>query len=83
MKSRILTIVTVAAVATMIAGGAAWAAGKSAPEQGTWQYQEALETGKLPVGYFSDASGKSALAKGKDVVVEVGGRLYRGGIDTP
>lgn len=82
MKARISTIVTVAAVATMIAGGAAWAAGKSVPEQGTLQFQEALETGKLPVDYFSDASGKSVPAKAKDVVIEVGGRFYREGIDT-
>jgi len=55
-----------------------------APEYGTFEYREALETGTLPPGE-GRAIDPPAMGKSGDQVpvIEFGGLKYRVGIDTP
>ncbi len=69
--------------ATIIGSGVAPAAEKVAtPEPGTWEYRLGLETGTLPTLESVSGQQESARAGNSAAVVEVGGQLYRVGIDT-
>ncbi len=81
MRTYMVAAVVVAAV-TVIGGGAALAVEKKAPEIGTWQYGLALETGTLPASDSVKASKATGRADATVPVIEVGGRVYRVGIDT-
>ncbi len=53
------------------------------PAYGTFEYEEALETGKLPEGGGSAFDPASGMKPGEDVpAIEIGARSYRVGIDT-
>lgn len=81
---RLAGLAAVAAVsAVMVWGGVSLAAEKQeakAPKHGTWEYQVALETGKLP-----SESGTFAVQSASDEkipMIEIGGVTYRIGVDT-
>ncbi len=53
------------------------------PAYGSFEYEEALETGKLPEGGGAAFDPAPGMKPGEDVpAIEVGGRSYRAGIDT-
>lgn len=53
------------------------------PEPGTYQYEQALETGMLPPGSDSHFSGARSSRGGEDIqVIDEGGFKIRLGIDT-
>ena len=82
MKNLVTIMAVVTALTTMIYARPVLAAGDKAPEPGSWEFQEALETGSLPAGYFgTDKEAKDSVDK--PALVEVGGVSYRIGIDTP
>lgn len=74
--------VVVVAAATVIGSGAALAAEKGAPETGTQEYQLALETGALPASEFAKLQKESSLADASVPTIEIGGLVYRLGVDT-
>lgn len=56
--------------------------GTEAPEVGSYQYQEAMETGNLPSLGTSPSEGEQFSPGGEDIeVVEQGGATFRVGID--
>ena len=82
---KIAKIAAIAAVAAVMAGSnvsfAAEEKNAKTPEFGTWEYQWALETGNLP-----SETGKPAAKPDsyRDIpTIELGGLVYRVGIDTP
>lgn len=82
MKNLVTIMAAVMALTTMIYAGPVLAAGDKAAEPGSWEFQVAMETGSLPTGSFgTDKAAKDSADK--PAVVEVGGRSYRIGIDTP
>lgn len=77
------TWLTAAAVAAMVLGaGAAIAAEAEAPEFGTWQYQEALETGTLPSAGKVIKAEPGAAGTQDLPTIELGGVEFRIGLDT-
>lgn len=72
----------VAAAVMILGSGAALAVEKTAPEAGTWEYQLALETGALPASDSVKAQKESGRADASVPTIEVGGFVYRIGIDT-
>ncbi len=76
------TVALILAAATVIAGGTALAGEKTAPEPGTREYQAALETGSLPASAPDKARKESGRANSPVPTIEVGGVVYRVGIDT-
>ncbi len=81
---RIMAGGIVAAAAIIIGSGAAFAGEKAkAPEAGTWEYQWALETGTLPASHAVKEQKNGAPAGERAATVEIGGRVYRIGLDTP
>ncbi len=75
-----------AAAAAVIAGsGVSLAAGENkkadTPKVGTWEYNWAIETGKLPVETVKPAGNPVPDTNVK--TVEIGGRSYRLGVDAP
>ncbi len=80
----VMVAAIMAAAAIVIGSGAALAAGKpKAPEPGSWEYRWAMETGTLPASDAGKVT-KGRAPTGEPVVtVEIGGRAYRLGIDTP
>ncbi len=76
------TVALILAAATVIAGGTALAAEKKAPEPGTLEYQAALETGGLPASTPAAAHKKADPRTAQAKTIEVGGVVYRVGIDT-
>jgi len=72
----------VVAAVMILGSGAALAVEKKAPEAGPWEYQLALETGKLPASDSVNAQKKSGPADESVPMIEVGGRVYRVGVDT-
>ncbi len=87
MKGIIGKTVVVALVTTMIGGVSALAAedaGKKAPARGTWEYEEALQAGKLPAqAIHSKAKDDAWQKKEKAELIRVLDRVYRAGVDTP
>lgn len=78
-------VAVAAAVTMMIVGGAGpvFAAEKKAPELGTWQYFEAIETGNFPSQEVSTQVRKSGAEQAPVFeTVELGGISYRIGLDT-
>ncbi len=82
MKASAVVAVIVAA-ATFIGSGAALAGEKKAPEPGTWEYQAALETGKLPASDAGTVRKASGPQSASVPTIKVGGVVYRVGVDTP
>ncbi len=81
-RNMVAGIVTAAAI--LIGSGAALAAEKTkAPEPGTWEYRWALETGTLPASDVAKAQTDSGRNDKSVATIEIGGRVYRVGIDTP
>lgn len=73
----------VAVAATIIGSGAALAnESTKAPEPGTWEYQWAMETGTLPSSGSANPQAESRPAAEPVSTVEIGGLVYRVGIDT-
>ena len=82
MRTGMVTAIMAAAI--IIGSGAALAAGQpKAPEPGSWEYRWALETGTLPASDAGKPQKDSARADAQVATVEIGGRVYRVGIDTP
>ncbi len=55
----------------------------AAPAYGTFEYEEALETGKLPTTEGQAFDPAPGMKGGEDIpVIEIGGTRYRVGIDT-
>ncbi len=84
MKKLAGMAVFAAVSAVMAWSGASLAAEKpeaKTPEYGTWEYQMAMETGKLP-SESSTFAAQSASAE-KIPTIEIGGVTYRIGVDTP
>ncbi len=89
MKRKVVVGLAVAGVVAW--GGAALADGKApardtardkATEPYTWQYLLALETGNLPVDHSGVDAAKGGGSRDTVPVIDVGGRLYRLGVDT-
>lgn len=73
----------IAVAAAMALGtGASIAAEKKAPEFGTWQYQEALETGSLPPAERVMEAGADGGEVRGFPTIELGGVVFRIGLDT-
>jgi hypothetical protein len=80
---KTLMAAVVVAAATIIGSGAAQAnEATKAPEPGTWEYQWAMETGTLPSTGSAKPQNESRLAGEPVPTVEIGGLVYRVGIDT-
>ncbi len=83
MRTGMVTAI-MAAAAIIIGSGAALAAEKpKAPEPGSWEYRWAMETGTLPASDAGTVKKDNARADAQVATVEIGGRVYRVGIDTP
>jgi hypothetical protein len=82
MRKRTWLTAAAVAAATALGTGASIAAEKKVPEFGTWQYQEALETGTLPSAIKAMEAGPDAAGKPELPTIEVGGVKYRIGLDT-
>lgn len=53
-----------------------------APEAGTYEYQQALETGSLPPSEGSRVSGEPRSSGGEEIqIVDQGGLKFRSGVD--
>lgn len=85
MKRNVIVALAVAGVVASsgvaLAGGKAPAQAK-APEPNTWEYAVALEMGNLPADFSKVDTAKNAISRDADPVIEVGGRVYRVGVDT-
>lgn len=83
--SRIAMLFVAATLATF-GGRYAPAADKETPQPLTWEYQAAMETGSLPSSDFegsrTDAE-RPSVAPEMSPTIEVGGIVYRIGVDTP
>jgi len=83
-RAGLTAMAVAAAVTMMIAGtGPVFAAEQKAPDSDSWQYFEAVETGKLPSREMSKQVRKSGTEQ--SVVfetVDLGGISYRIGLDT-
>lgn len=81
---RTHTWLTAAAVAAamVLGAGASIAAEAEAPEFGTWQYQEALETGTLPSAAKAMKAELGQAGKQALPTIELGGVEFRIGLDT-
>lgn len=75
----------IVAAAAIIIGSDAALAGEQAkaPEPGTWEYRQALETGTLPASDVAKAQNNIARNDKPVATVEIGSRVYRVGLDTP
>ncbi len=83
MDKRWTTLSALVAVSILFAGsGTALAGGKSSIESGTWEYQEALETGSLAAGPQNVLRTKNAAEAAEVPVVKSSGIVYRVGLDT-
>ena len=83
--SAILALFVIASAGTLYAGGGMHESKEpermSAPEPGTWEYQEALETGSLPPSEAGIPS-RTDNPAGEDVeTYEAGGVTFRAGVD--
>ncbi len=83
MRTGMVTTI-MAAAAIIIVSGAALAAEKpKAAETGSWEYRWALETGTLPASDAGKVQKDNARTDAQVATVEIGGRVYRVGLDTP
>jgi hypothetical protein len=81
MKIKIGVLAVAASIAITMAWSGTVLAGDKAPERGSWEYQAAMETGSLPAGSI-DAGKAAKDSADKPPLVEIGGIVYRIGIDT-
>lgn len=81
MKTLIAAVILAGTIGIGV-GTAAQAEEKKAPEPGTWRYQVALETGALPASESVKMQKESGRTGASVPAIEVGGIVYRIGIDT-
>lgn len=93
MKTNLVRMAVLAVAAATMAlpafAGQTQADRERAPRQSAdpesaqgWQIRPAMEAGSLPVGHAKQLKSES-VAKTEVPTVEIGGRVYRIGIDTP
>lgn len=82
MRKHALWSAAAVAAAMILGASASIAAETKAPEFGTWQYQQALETGTLP---SAGRVMKATPDRGEEQAfrtIELGGVVFRIGLDT-
>ncbi len=84
MKRNSMIGAAVLATAMLAGGSLALAEEPKGPEVGSWEYQQALETGTLPPEHHADVStaGPAGRQEGQQTIAS-GGLAYRIGVDMP